>query len=92
MKLINILLISSLFCVMTGCSKMSSHHSLQNQTHDVAWFKQHQKILMQTLTQCSNNPAKYRNHPECINAQQAANDIVAGDPVPLPADMAHPKE
>ncbi|WP_133408180.1 EexN family lipoprotein [Parashewanella tropica] len=92
MKAINLILVSLTISLVAGCSKMSNHHSQQNQAHDVAWFKQHQKILMQTLTQCSNNPAKYRNHPECINAQQAANDIVAGDPVPLPADMAHPKE
>ncbi|MGB0893795.1 MAG: EexN family lipoprotein [Parashewanella sp.] len=94
MKIVNLLLISSLLCVMTGCSKLTDHHSQSNQSqgHTVAWFKQHQDILMQTLTQCSNDPAKYRNHPDCINAQQAANAIVAGDPVPPTISFDKPKE
>ena len=92
MKLINIVVISTLLSLMAGCSKMSTHHNQQTQGHTVAWFKQHQKLLIQTLTQCSNNPSKYRKHPECINAQQAAREVVAGDPIPPHIDFGHPKE
>ena len=36
--------------------------------HTVSWFLKHNKDLNITLQMCSDNPAKYRKDPNCINA------------------------
>ncbi len=66
-----------------------SKHNQDNTTAapTVNWYLAHNKQLDDTLKRCSENPAKYRNQPECINALQAANQRSSGELHPLHIDV-----
>ena len=74
---LSIIAIGSL--ALTAC--FDSKHSQETTTSapTVNWYLTHNKQLDDTLNHCSNNPAKYRNQPDCINALQAANQRSAGE-------------
>ncbi|RYV04109.1 hypothetical protein SOPP22_01525 [Shewanella sp. OPT22] len=56
-------------------------------TRTVSWFLKHDAELDDTLKLCQNNPGELHNDPECINAQQAANQRSAGELHPLHIDV-----
>ncbi len=56
---------------------------IESSAHTVTWFMKHDEALQQTLKLCSDDPAKYRKNPECINALHAANQRSAGELHPI---------
>lgn len=80
MRLKLFVLMSILTLTLTGCFDKSIPIET---THTVNWFMAHDTRLQQTLTRCSNNPAKYRKQPNCINALQAATQLSAGELHPI---------
>ena len=72
---------------LTAC--FDSKHTetfIPETVHTVSWFLAHNKQLDDTLTHCSDNPAEFKHHPNCINAQQAANQRSAGELHPINID------
>ncbi|WP_133406844.1 EexN family lipoprotein [Parashewanella tropica] len=67
--------------------KHSNNDSLQAH-HNVSWFLAHDKLLNSILKQCADDPARYKNNPECINALQAANQQSSGELQPLHIDVS----
>ncbi len=46
--------------------------------HTVAWYKAHEAERIAMATKCHNNPGQLDKTPNCINAQQAVDDIAMG--------------
>ena len=46
--------------------------------YDVSYYKEHQDVLKEVLDTCKNNPGKYQDTPNCINAQRALSLASAG--------------
>ncbi|MFH6974970.1 EexN family lipoprotein [Neisseria sp. 23W00296] len=46
--------------------------------HDVQWYLDHPQELDAQLDKCSNDPAKLRDTPACINAREAAGKRFMG--------------
>ena len=44
----------------------------------VAWYKAHEAERIAMATKCHNNPGQLAKTPNCINAQQAVDDIAMG--------------
>ena len=44
----------------------------------VAWYKAHEAERNAMVTKCHNNPGQLDKTPNCINAQQAVDDIAMG--------------
>ena len=44
----------------------------------VAWYKAHEAERIAMATKCHNNPGQLEKTPNCINAQQAVDDIAMG--------------
>jgi hypothetical protein len=44
----------------------------------VAWYKAHEAERVAMATKCHNNPGQLEKTPNCINAQQAVDDIAMG--------------
>ena len=44
----------------------------------VAWYKAHEVERIAMVTKCHNNPGQLDKTPNCINAQQAVDDIAMG--------------
>lgn len=44
----------------------------------VVWYKAHEAERIAMVTKCHNNPGQLDKTPNCINAQQAADDIAMG--------------
>ncbi len=44
----------------------------------VAWYKAHEAERIAMATKCHNNPGQLDKTPNCINAQQAVDDIAMG--------------
>lgn len=44
----------------------------------VAWYKAHEAERIAMATKCHNNPGQLEKTPNCINAQQAVDDIALG--------------
>ncbi|MDR4470985.1 MAG: EexN family lipoprotein, partial [Nitrospira sp.] len=44
----------------------------------VAWYKTHEVERIAMVTKCHNNPGQLNTTPNCINAQQAVDDIAMG--------------
>ncbi len=44
----------------------------------VAWYKAHEAERIAMATKCHNNPGQLDKTPNCINAQQAVDDIAIG--------------
>lgn len=44
----------------------------------VAWYKAHEAERIAMATKCHNNPGRLEKTPNCINAQQAVDDIAMG--------------
>lgn len=44
----------------------------------VAWYKTHEAERIAMATKCHNNPGQLEKTPNCINAQQAVDDIAMG--------------
>lgn len=44
----------------------------------VAWYKAHEAERIAMATKCQNNPGQLEKTPNCINAQQAVDDIAMG--------------
>ena len=44
----------------------------------VAWYKAHEAERVAMATKCHNNPGQLEKTPNCINAQQAVDDIALG--------------
>ncbi len=74
---LTVIIISSL--ALTACFEKPPVAS----AHTVSWFLKHNKELDGTLQTCSDNPARYRKEPNCINALHAANQRSAGELHPI---------
>ncbi|ASP16634.1 entry exclusion protein [Neisseria sp. KEM232] len=48
------------------------------EAHDVQWYLDHPQELDAQLDKCSNDPAKLRDTPACINAREAAGKRFMG--------------
>lgn len=46
--------------------------------HTVSWYKAHEAERNAMATKCHNNPGQLDKTPNCINAQQAVDDIAMG--------------
>ncbi len=44
----------------------------------VVWYKAHEAERIAMATKCHNNPGQLDKTPNCINAQQAVDDIAMG--------------
>lgn len=44
----------------------------------VAWYKAHEAERIAMAKKCQNNPGQLEKTPNCINAQQAVDDIAMG--------------
>ena len=44
----------------------------------VAWYKAHEAERIAMVTKCHNNPGQLDKTPNCVNAQQAVDDIAMG--------------
>ena len=44
----------------------------------VAWYKAHEAERVAMASKCHNNPGQLEKTPNCINAQQAVDDIAMG--------------
>ena len=44
----------------------------------VAWYKAHEAERVAMASKCHNNPGQLQKTPNCINAQQAVDDIAMG--------------
>ncbi len=44
----------------------------------VAWYKAHEAERIAMVTKCHNNPGQLNKTPNCVNAQQAVDDIAMG--------------
>ena len=82
---LSIIAIGSL--ALTACFDGKHNEASTTSTPTVDWYLKHNTELDSTLSRCSNNPGKYRNQPECINALQAANQRSAGELHPLHIDV-----
>ena len=72
---------------LTACFDSKHTEPAAKSAPTVDWYLKHNTELDNTLARCSNNPAKYRNEPNCINALQAANQRSAGELHPLHIDI-----
>ena len=81
MKLSTFVLVAVTTMIVTACSQPDT--KLQKSSHTVSWFLKHNEILDQTLKLCSDDPAKYNQEPDCINALHAANQRSAGSLHPI---------
>jgi len=52
--------------------------------YDVAYFRQHASERDRQLAVCANNPGSLGNHPDCINAREAARIEGVGSLQALP--------
>ena len=55
-------LLISLAVLASGC---------QEEAKTVQWYTDHPKERAERLAICQDNPGKYRNDPDCINAKQS---------------------
>ncbi|EGQ9055244.1 EexN family lipoprotein [Vibrio parahaemolyticus] len=57
---------------------LSGCFSSEEQTHDVAWFKSHEKERRSILNKCINNPGELKDNSNCLNAKQAERELTTG--------------
>ena len=58
---------------LSGCTKEAL-----DPVQTVEWYKQHEAERIAMATKCHNNPGQLEKTPNCINAQQAVDDIAMG--------------
>ena len=58
---------------LAGCTK-EAFEPVQS----VAWYKAHEAERVAMASKCHNNPGQLEKTPNCINAQQAVDDIAMG--------------
>ncbi|MBM7070727.1 EexN family lipoprotein [Shewanella sp. 202IG2-18] len=76
------IIIGSIF--LSACFDGKHQSSINSEpTHTVSWFLTHNSQLDDTLRRCSDNPAEFQKQPNCINAQQAANQRSGGELHPI---------
>ncbi len=56
---------------LAGCSDADK----RQQAKTVGWFLDHRDELAATLTGCSDNPGELEKTPNCINANEARNQV-----------------
>ena len=64
-----LLLCATLLLMLSACGE---------EAHDVQWYLDHPQELDAQLDKCSNDPAKLRDTPACINAREAAGKRFMG--------------
>lgn len=70
MKKTNILLvITSIFLMLTGCDKN------QETVQTVDWYKSHDSERKEVISKCKNNPGELEFTPNCINASRAETSL-----------------
>ena len=58
---------------VVGCTKESLEP-----VQTVEWYKTHEPERIAMATKCHDNPGQLEKTPNCINAQQAVDDIAMG--------------
>jgi hypothetical protein len=58
---------------LAGCTKEAL-----DPVQTVEWYKAHEAERIAMATKCHNNPGQLEKTPNCINAQQAVDDIAMG--------------
>ena len=58
---------------LSGCTQEAL-----DPVHTVEWYKSHEAERTAMVTKCHNNPGQLDKTPNCINAQQAVDDIAMG--------------
>ena len=56
---------------LTACTKEAL-----DPVHDVEWYKTHEGERKDMLTRCHNNPGQLAITPNCVNAEQAAREVM----------------
>jgi hypothetical protein len=77
---------SSLFVIfllsafVMGLSLTSCTKEALDPVHDVQWYKTHEGERKDMLAKCHNNPGQLAITPNCVNAEQAAREVLTTAP------------
>ncbi|MVT69506.1 EexN family lipoprotein [Bradyrhizobium pachyrhizi] len=65
------ILLFAVAAALTGCNEADKGQ----QSKTVGWFLDHRGELAATLQGCSDNPGELEKTPNCINANEARNQV-----------------
>ena len=71
MKLNTSIVALSFAAVLTGCNEADQ----SQRTNTVGWYLDHRDELAAALKGCSDNPGELEKTPNCINANEARNQV-----------------
>jgi hypothetical protein len=71
MKMRLAILLIAVAAALTGCNDADKGQ----QTKTVGWFLDHRDELAVALKGCSDNPGELQKTPNCINANEARNQV-----------------
>ena len=71
MKLKTFILLIGAAAALTGCNEADK----SQQTKTVGWYLDHRDELAVALNACGDNPGEFAKTPNCINANEARNNM-----------------
>ncbi len=81
--------------VVTSCAAVACAPVPDRMRHDVEYYRAHVTERNQRLVECANDPGALANHPDCVNAREAARQEGIGSlralpPMDLPVPPTQP--
>jgi hypothetical protein len=77
MKTTALVLILAFSFMAFGCNKENKENK---EPKTVTYYKEHPEERKVLMKKCSDNPGKYEENPDCINAETAQHQDMWGDP------------
>ena len=71
MRITTSILLVAVTAAVAGCNEANN----SQRTNAVGWFLDHQDELAVALKGCSDNPGELGQTPNCINANEARNQV-----------------
>ena len=64
---------------LTGCVEKVTQVPFLDKVLTASEFSAQQPLRQRVLVFCANDPGRFRNDPNCLNAQQSARSTVVGN-------------